>query len=120
VEELLYDRRPDGDLLYQWDVVQLVGRASELLDEQETAASVSIEVSYDLRCYALGEFSPTPPRSPDGAALDPSSLAPGMDFRAHVLPLRPGQLDALRRHLEDLRALRVPVRTIVARTSVDP
>ncbi len=57
MEETLYDRLPAGDLLYQFDVVQLVGRAFELLDDPGySTESARIEVDLDLRRYALGEF----------------------------------------------------------------
>lgn len=116
MEEILYDRRPAGDLLYQFDVVHLVGRSSELLDEPAFASKTArIDVDLDLRRYALGEFSPAPPRGPDGAAVDPSTLPPGAVFQVFSIPLRQDALSDLREHLETLRALRVPVRTIVAR-----
>ncbi len=120
MEETLYDRSPDGDLLYQFDVVQLVGRAFELLEASDDDRSTArIDVDLDLRRYAFGEFSPAPPRGPDGALIDVASLPEGAVFRVHSIPLRPESMDALREHLEALRALRVPVRTIVARAA-DP
>ncbi len=118
MEETLYDRLPAGDLLYQFDVVQLVGRAFELLDDPGySTESARIEVDLDLRRYALGEFSPSPPQGPGGEAVDPATLPEGEVFRVFSISLRRDAMDLLREHLEALRALRVPVRTIVARTT---
>lgn len=116
MEEILYDRLPAGDLLYQFDVVHLVGRAFELLEDPGYATGLAcIEVDLDLRRYALGEFSPAPPRGPGGAPVDPATLPEGAVFQVFSIPLRLEAMDGLREHLETLRALRVPVRTIVAR-----
>lgn len=115
MKEILYDRLPAGDLLYQFDVVHLVGRAFELLEEPGYATEAArLEVDLDLRRYALGEFSPAPPRAPDGAAIDVATLPEGAVFQVFSIPLRREALPLLRDHLETLRALRVPVRTIVA------
>lgn len=96
--------------------MHLVGRASELLDEPAFATGTArIEVDLDLRRYALGEFSPAPPRGPDGDAVDPAALPEWAVFQVFSIPLRQEALSMLREHLETLRALRVLVRKIAVR-----
>jgi hypothetical protein len=116
MDDVLYERLPAGDLLYQFDVVHVVGRAFELLEDAGYANEYSrIEVRFDLRRYTLGELSPTPPRGPSGAEVDPAEYPEGPVTHVFSIPLRRDAMAVLREHLETLRALRVPVWSIVAR-----
>jgi hypothetical protein len=118
VSVVLYERGAAGDLLYQFDVVNLVGHACELLDDAVLGSEgARVEVEYDLRRFALGQFSAPPPRDLLGGVVDAASLPQGAVFVRHALPLRREEaaVSALRAVFEELRALRAPVRAIVAR-----
>ncbi|MFO0556167.1 MAG: hypothetical protein U0271_47760 [Polyangiaceae bacterium] len=115
---VMYERNVEGDLLYQFDVVSLIGHACELLDDEVLQpAGARVEIEYDLRRFAFGQFSPAPARDLLGGAVDASTLSPGSVFVRQAIPLRrdDAAMGALRGALEDLRALRAPVRAIVAR-----